>query len=38
MTYGDGVGDVNIEELIKFHNHGKLVTLTTTIPEGGLEQ
>ena len=29
MTYGDGVGDVNIEELIKFHNnHGKLVTLT----------
>lgn len=35
MTYGDGVGDVNIEELIKFHNnHGKLVTLTATIPEG----
>ncbi len=35
MTYGDGVGDVNIKELIKFHNnHGKLVTLTATIPEG----
>ena len=35
MTYGDGVGDINIEELIKFHNnHGKLVTLTATIPEG----
>ncbi len=35
MTYGDGVGDVNIEKLIKFHNnHGKLVTLTATIPEG----
>jgi glucose-1-phosphate cytidylyltransferase len=35
MTYGDGVGDINIVELIKFHNnHGKLVTLTATIPEG----
>ena len=35
MTYGDGVGDVNISELIDFHkNHKKLVTLTATIPEG----
>lgn len=35
MTYGDGVGDVNIGELIKFHKkHNKLVTLTATIPEG----
>ncbi len=35
MTYGDGVGDININELIKFHqSHGKLVTLTATVPEG----
>ena len=35
MPYGDGVGDVNISELIDFHkNHKKLVTLTATIPEG----
>ncbi|RYX87379.1 glucose-1-phosphate cytidylyltransferase [bacterium] len=30
LTYGDGVSDVNIDELIKFHNKaGKLVTLTS---------
>lgn len=30
LTYGDGVGDVNIEKLIEFHHgHGKLATLTT---------
>jgi len=30
LTYGDGVADVNIRELIKFHqSHGKLATLTT---------
>lgn len=30
FTYGDGVGDVNIEELLKFHkSHGKLATVTT---------
>jgi len=30
LTYGDGVSDVNINELIKFHeNSGKLVTLTS---------
>jgi glucose-1-phosphate cytidylyltransferase len=30
LTYGDGVSDINIGELIKFHeNHGKLVTLTS---------
>jgi glucose-1-phosphate cytidylyltransferase len=30
LTYGDGVGDVNIAELVKFHqNHGKIATLTT---------
>jgi glucose-1-phosphate cytidylyltransferase len=35
FTYGDGVGDVNISELIKFHKaHGKLATLTATQPPG----
>lgn len=35
VTYGDGVSDVNIEELIGFHNsHGKLMTLTGVKPEG----
>lgn len=29
LTYGDGVSDVNIKELVDFHmNHGKMVTLT----------
>lgn len=33
FTYGDGVGDINIPELIKFHeNHGKLATLTSVVP------
>jgi len=35
FTYGDGVGDVNITELIKFHHlHGKQATLTATRPPG----
>jgi glucose-1-phosphate cytidylyltransferase len=35
FTYGDGVSDVNISELIEFHNsHGKLATLTATQPPG----
>ena len=35
FTYGDGVGDVNISELIKFHNtEGKLATLTSMQPPG----
>lgn len=35
LTYGDGVSNVNIEELLKFHkNHGKLMTLTGVQPEG----
>jgi len=35
FTYGDGVSDINITELIKFHNnHGKLATLTATRPPG----
>jgi glucose-1-phosphate cytidylyltransferase len=34
-TYGDGVSDVNITALIKFHKqHGKLATLTATQPPG----
>jgi len=32
LTYGDGVCDVDIGELVKFHQaHGKLATLTTVI-------
>ncbi len=35
MTYGDGVGDVDITALIEFHeNHGKLATLTAAVPPG----
>jgi glucose-1-phosphate cytidylyltransferase len=35
LTYGDGVGDVNIAELVKFHkSHGKKATLTATQPSG----
>lgn len=35
MTYGDGVADVNINELISFHNrHNHLATLTCVQPEG----
>ena len=30
LTYGDGVSDVNLDELLKFHHeHGKCVTITT---------
>lgn len=35
LTYGDGVSDINIEELVKFHkSHGKVVTMTSAQPEG----
>lgn len=35
MTYGDGVGDINISQLIAFHNSKKrLATLTGTQPPG----
>jgi len=35
LTYGDGVGDVNIPQLLEFHkSHGKLATLTSTQPSG----
>lgn len=34
MTYGDGVCDVNIAELVKFHQEqGKLATLTAVVQE-----
>lgn len=34
MTYGDGVCDVDMNELLKFHeNHGKIATLTSVIIE-----
>ncbi len=33
LTYGDGVSDVNIEDLIKFHkSHGKIATVTAVRP------
>jgi glucose-1-phosphate cytidylyltransferase len=35
MTYGDGVGSINIAESIAFHRqHGKLATMTATQPPG----
>lgn len=34
LTYGDGIGDVNIKEVIDFHNHhGKLATITGVHPQ-----
>lgn len=34
MTYGDGVCDVNISELLKFHqSHGKIATLTAVMQQ-----
>jgi len=33
LTYGDGVSDINIEALVKFHRaHGKLATVTAVRP------
>lgn len=35
FTYGDGVGDIDIAETIRFHKaHGKAATLTATFPPG----
>tara|TARA_R110002096_G_scaffold436018_1_gene665134 strand:- start:14482 stop:15258 length:777 start_codon:yes stop_codon:yes gene_type:complete len=35
FTYGDGVADINIEDLLNFHRaHGKEATLTATYPPG----
>ncbi len=34
MTYGDGVSDVNIKELLEYHkSHGKMATLTAVKPD-----
>jgi glucose-1-phosphate cytidylyltransferase len=33
LTYGDGVADIDIDALVKFHkNHGKMVTVTAVHP------
>jgi|ERR1041385_3141871 glucose-1-phosphate cytidylyltransferase len=35
LTYGDGVGDVNLDKLVKFHRaHGKMLTVTGVRPPG----
>jgi glucose-1-phosphate cytidylyltransferase len=35
MTYGDGVADINIHNLVEFHKtHGKAMTMTSAQPEG----
>ena len=33
LTYGDGVADINLDEVLKFHkSHGKMVTLSAVRP------
>jgi glucose-1-phosphate cytidylyltransferase len=35
LTYGDGVGDINIDQLLAFHkSHGKTLTVTGVRPPG----
>ncbi len=35
LTYGDGVSNINIHELLKFHTmHGKAMTMSAAQPEG----
>ena len=35
LTYGDGVSNINIAELVNFHNaHGKAITMTSAQPDG----
>ena len=35
LTYGDGVGNIDIKALAAFHkNHGKVATLTAVVPPG----
>jgi glucose-1-phosphate cytidylyltransferase len=35
LTYGDGVSDINIPELVDFHkNHKRLITITSVVPDG----
>ena len=41
LTYGDGLSDINLKDLLAYHHaHGKICTLTAILPEGkfgGLE-
>jgi len=35
LTYGDGVSNISLDELVKFHeSHGKLLTMTSAQPDG----
>ena len=35
LTYGDGVANINIKELVEFHkSHKKIITMTSVQPEG----
>jgi glucose-1-phosphate cytidylyltransferase len=35
LTYGDGIGDINLHELVSFHrSHGKILTVTGVKPPG----
>ncbi len=35
LTYGDGVSDIDINELVQFHkSHGRIGTMSSTQPEG----
>jgi len=35
LTYGDGVSNINLKELLKFHQtHGKIATVTAIRPDG----
>lgn len=35
LTYGDGVSDINLKDLMDFHKaHGKAITMTSALPEG----
>lgn len=35
LTYGDGVGDINITKLVEYHKiHGNTITMTAVQPEG----
>lgn len=35
LTYGDGVGDIDLDAVVKFHSqHGKAITMTSAQPEG----
>jgi glucose-1-phosphate cytidylyltransferase len=35
LTYGDGLADINLSELLKFHmKHGRKITMTSAQPEG----